>query len=278
MWKLIFQIALFFCASALLGQDLEGRLVNWLADNSREQVLERLAEVENQYPDSPAPIFLSAFVETDARRANELYQQIVEKYPNSVYAESAMIKIGQFFFMTDSYQLAHQWFNDFLRRFPKSELVSKVQYLCAICSLAEKDRSKAEKEFKALLKQRPAEPYFALAQQELAALSGIPTDITSATKSDFEQNQSDYLPGDRSVATSEQYAVQVGAFSNQSNAIRLKEALFKEGYSVVIESKFIEGKKIYLVQIGSFANRNDARQLAEQINQRYAINCHVVNK
>lgn len=63
------------------------------------------------------------------------------------------------------------------------------------------------------------------------------------------------------------FAVQLGAFTDNSNAVRLKQALgFKYG-NVYIQEAFTKGATFYRVRIGNFDNFGRAVSLAEDLGQ-----------
>lgn len=65
------------------------------------------------------------------------------------------------------------------------------------------------------------------------------------------------------------YAVQVGAFSKLSNAVRLSETLQQRGLNAYY---FVHRKRLYKVRFGNFPSRKIARKNAEDLHIQGVIN------
>jgi cell division protein FtsN len=71
------------------------------------------------------------------------------------------------------------------------------------------------------------------------------------------------------------YSIQVGAFSNFSNAKKYAERFSDLGYQTDILSTYIKDKKLYRVRVGSFENKGDAKaeksKLEKMEKKKFAI-------
>jgi len=67
--------------------------------------------------------------------------------------------------------------------------------------------------------------------------------------------------------TGDYYTVQVGAFSNSSNAINLSLKLTQKGYPAFIEESIAQGKSTYRVRVGKFKQRQEAASLENRLAQ-----------
>jgi hypothetical protein len=78
-----------------------------------------------------------------------------------------------------------------------------------------------------------------------------------------------YLPQDAAGhrrPEGEEFAIQIGAFANRENAIRLRDTLAGRSYSVDIFENFIDGKRLYyLVWVGTFKTMAEAEKEAERM-------------
>ena len=68
------------------------------------------------------------------------------------------------------------------------------------------------------------------------------------------------------------WAVQLGSFGNQSNAIRLKDKVLKAGFSAYI----IPNGKLFKVLVGPELNRSKAEALKKQIDTKFKMNSLVI--
>lgn len=68
------------------------------------------------------------------------------------------------------------------------------------------------------------------------------------------------------------FYVQVGAFKNRENALKLSQELQSKGYSSLIKIEEKGSEKIYKVQIGTFQNKETALSFSANLkNQGYTI-------
>lgn len=63
------------------------------------------------------------------------------------------------------------------------------------------------------------------------------------------------------------FAIQIGAFTENINAVRLKTALTLEYSNVYIIEAWVEGQKFYRVRIGDFGDFENAFSIAERLGQ-----------
>jgi len=67
------------------------------------------------------------------------------------------------------------------------------------------------------------------------------------------------------VATGGPYTVQVGAFTEKENALRLKEGLDLKYKDVYIIEAAVRGQTYYRVRIGRFQRKNEASALGKAL-------------
>ncbi len=75
----------------------------------------------------------------------------------------------------------------------------------------------------------------------------------------------------------EKLYIQLGAFSQLNNALRLRNNLSEFGNAQISES-LNEGKKLYRVRIGPLKDLNSANELIYNLNKNGIQNVHIVNK
>jgi|GEM_PF-1652752 len=74
------------------------------------------------------------------------------------------------------------------------------------------------------------------------------------------------------------YWVQAGAFSSQSNALKLKKKLTALGYAVEIIDSVVEGKKLKVVRAGKYSSQAEAEQASKNIAKKLKITPRVVEE
>lgn len=72
------------------------------------------------------------------------------------------------------------------------------------------------------------------------------------------------------------WAVQVGSFSKQANALRLRDKLRGRGYPAFVEKISTAGKVVYRVRVGPEAKRADALALQKELQQKMKLKGLVV--
>lgn len=78
-------------------------------------------------------------------------------------------------------------------------------------------------------------------------------------------------PGNAAKAGSE-YAVQVGAFAQKGNALKLQRRLRSDGYRVDVYDNLLDGKNLlYLVWVGSFKTEQEAEKLLPRLKSKHQI-------
>lgn len=105
------------------------------------------------------------------------------------------------------------------------------------------------------------------APTELASAPGQKSMIQPARSSEPEQRDiatPDGREGDRDRGRVSRYFIQVGAFSNLTDAVRLKSNLAQKGYNTHIETDSSGSQELYKVRLGPYAMKDQAdRTLAD---------------
>ncbi len=73
------------------------------------------------------------------------------------------------------------------------------------------------------------------------------------------------------------WVVQMGSFSSEQNALRLRDKLRKNGFSTQVEKARIDGKLRFRVRVGPFLGREDAEQSRKQIQDRLTLKGRVLS-
>ncbi len=272
--KITFLVYLILLPTWLLAQDLEKKLLTWLEQNDREKLIEKFDTIKDNYPNSALPLFLEAFIEYDARKAVSLYEQIVKKYPKTVYAESATFKLGQYYFMIGSYFTAQQWFGDLKDKYPKSDKVPEAAYLSAQCLVATDSYEKAEKEIRKLIKKYPHSEIKPVAEVELERIVAHQNREKDMGQMIEKTNESG--SDDRVVKNNESHTIQIGAFTIRENASKQRDFFTNNGYAATIGLKNVKNELFYCVRLGNFSSRDQAEDFGENLKQKYGISYQVV--
>ena len=272
----IFLILHLIFSVSLFSQKVEDKLIIWLENNSREELMTRLEKLKQASPNSPAPIYIEAIMEKDATQAVILYKSIIQKFPNSIYAEQSLLKLAQYYFMRESYILARQLLDNLNDKFLNSKLAPTAKYLAALCLVATNNKLQAENEFKKYIKEFPDSQFQEIVKDELDRIVNRSRQEKTVSKmiEPQQQKQTNAIISDKTKI----YTIQVGAFGNRDNAERLKEFFQEKKYTTNIQTKYVGGRLLYLVWIENFETIDDAQRFSKMLKNRFDIPSRVVRK
>jgi len=109
------------------------------------------------------------------------------------------------------------------------------------------------------------QPSAEVAQPETTA-AGDATSASDADQGSSEPAVTESKPTDSAPAKAGDWAVQVGAFGKEENALALRNRLRKAGYDVYTDrTKGDDGDTIYRVRVGPLASRDKADGVARRI-------------
>ncbi len=272
----IFLILQLFVTGLLLGQTVEDRLIIWLETNSKQELTKRLDKLKQNSPNSPTPIFIEALIEQDAEQAVVLYKRVISKFPNTIYAQRSLLKLAQYYFMRESYELARQLLDNLIDKSPKSTLIPTAKYLAALCLVASNDNTEAKKELQKYINEFPESQFHEIVRNELDRV---------VSRSQREKEVSEMIvPGQKSPQNNlsskrmKIYTVQVGAYGNRDNAERQKQFFSGEKYATSLQTKYVSGRMLYLVWIEDFETIDDAQRFGKMLNENYGTPFRVVRK
>ncbi|MBN2090475.1 SPOR domain-containing protein [candidate division KSB1 bacterium] len=280
-------IFLIFMVYLVRGQEVE-RL---LGRRSREEIRQRLEELERLNRKSAALVYLKAVIEPDARKALRLYEQVLIEYPRSNYTDDAKFKISQYYYSTGYYHLAREQYQDLVAHFGDSPLRDAAAYQAIQCLVALNQLNEAKKELSAFQRDFPNSPFRELAANDLRNLNTKPgnnnqQNLPAKPPELFEKtakpdpNSLEMLGtainSDKMRNEQARFTIQVGAYSSIENAKKQKAFFEKSGYQVSVETKNIDGQLLYLVFVNSFGSREQAMEFARKLNQKYSVSFQIV--
>jgi len=73
------------------------------------------------------------------------------------------------------------------------------------------------------------------------------------------------------------WVVQMGSFSSEQNALRMRDRLRKSGFATQVEKATIDGKSRFRVRVGPFLERADAERSRKQIQDKLTLKGRVLS-
>jgi len=263
-------------SSSIWAQDIEPDLLSWLEKHGKAELKNRLDAIKKKYPNSAVPLFLEAYIEENGDRAVDLYKRLIEQYPDSRFADHALLKLAQYYYAIGSYVVASQYLDNLVNQFQDSALVPEAKYLAARCLIASGYYVSAEEELKEIIKKYSKSPFKDHAKTELAILDSLAKQ--NATPPRFNGEITNSNQHFESNAGNRKYTIQIGAFQDKNNASRQQELYSQQGYLTKIETKSVDNTLLYLVWVGEFETEDQAARFGEVFKSLYGVSFHVVKK
>lgn len=208
------------------------------------EVLSALPDLLVEYPNDPGVKLLLAVVSENAEKAVEIYKEIVQKFPESQWADDAYWRLLQYYAVKGDVDKAEYELNNFRKRYPTSE------YLPPATDVVRTARSIANAKLKQI-------------EDNLKKDEGQQTQTQPTKKTTPEPKTEKTEPKSGPVS----YGLQVGVYSTMETAEAEKEKFLKKRLRTTIEEKMINGQKRFAVVIGNYSSKESA-EAAKQIIQQ----------
>lgn len=88
-----------------------------------EEVKTKLPELKKDYPKSSNVMFLEGVLTENAQDAVGIYQNILDKYPKSAFADAALYRIYSYYFALGLYNTADKYFTKLKNDYPDSPYI-----------------------------------------------------------------------------------------------------------------------------------------------------------
>ncbi len=249
----------------LFGQSENSKVKRVLRSGSTVKSYEQLKRMAETSVSESRKLYLKALAETDAERAFQHYNTILNKFPESNEAQIACLKIGQYNFSRGLYVSARKYFEQLIAKYPSSDLTEAAAYNTAICLFAEKKFNLCSLSLKHFLSEYPHSKYKAVAKEDLK--------YAKSHRFVGENNSKNRKSENRGV-----YSVQIGAFTNVNSALNLKKEFAIEGFDVQIQTSVIKGTTFYKVLLNSFKTKNEAKEFGKTFSRKYGKPYRVVKR
>ncbi|MDD4294740.1 MAG: SPOR domain-containing protein [Candidatus Omnitrophica bacterium] len=193
-------------------------------------------DIASRMPDSKEKLYFMGLVNIKLGNysvAREHLRRYLQRYPESEDYETALIKLGDTYFLEGDLQRADNIFREIEEKYPNVDRLPVV-YL-RLAQISAKEGRWADKR---------------------AYLRIIDSDFRDAPEIEFAdilKEQGDY------------FTVQVGAFGSKDNAYALDNELKKLGYSSYVDVTYKKDYTLYKVKVGKFYGRLDAESVYDKL-------------
>jgi len=112
-----------------------------------DSVVNELVRLKIIYPQSPDIMFLEAITMPDAKKSEEIFIELVEKHPQSKYADASAYRLFNYYLIQDESEMIDKYYQKLKTDYPESPYlkIAQSQYeLLSSKTIQEKQFSKTE--------------------------------------------------------------------------------------------------------------------------------------
>jgi tetratricopeptide (TPR) repeat protein len=186
------------------------------------QAKDALVDLKEKKSDDPSVMFLDAVLKENGQEAVVIYENIVDNYPKSKYADAALYRIFSYYYALGLYDTAREKLKLLKEAYPESPYINIAdQNLAALENSKEEEKSKTEEENKSV----PEEVY------KFTIQAGAFTNLENANNlvSEFENAGIYSWLGEKTVGGTAFHVVYAGKFTKYEDA---------ENFLQVVNSRF----------------------------------------
>ena len=274
----------------LFSQDFIDQYIDEVLSGNTVNATEKISNYITKYPTHPGVVYLSALLETDGELAKEKFITIYNNHKTSPYAEHAIIKISEYYYVGGLYLQSANWLKKIPKHYSQSEYLEESIKLFINAMIVSGSMDSAIYYTKPFKKQFPKLESVIVEVKSDYEENAPPLqkkEIVNEPKKNQSKKQEnkniivkiqdllDRVKDDLSAPLNE-YSLQVGAFSKRSNAEYQRQIFLNGGYEARIESINSTGILLYIVRVGYYNSRTDAKRAQSDISSRLAISTIIV--
>ena len=247
-------IFLIFFINILSSQNID-LYFSLIAEGELDGVKESLPELLSKYPKDPGVLFLKAVLTDDGEYALKQYKYILKNFPKSTYAPESAMKIGEYFYARGLYTQSANLLKNIPINYPRFPNIQRLTDLMinSFNAIGEADSAK----------------YYALIIKSM--FPKVETNI--ADKSNKLSQVFSFSKKTKSLGP---YVVQIGAFSSEENAKRLKLQVSQFGHDVSINKVDSNGKTFFAVRINRYHSKRKAEEVGKDVRSKLGVSYRVL--
>tara|TARA_A100001035_G_C27740746_1_gene481417 strand:- start:179 stop:946 length:768 start_codon:yes stop_codon:yes gene_type:complete len=251
MKNIIFLVSVF---SNLFSQNVD-LYFSLIDEGELDGVKENLPELLSKYPNDPGVLFLKAVLTDDGESALKQYKYILKSFPKSTYAPKSAMKIGEYFYARGLYTQSANLLKNIPLNYPRFPHMQRLTDLMinSFNAIGEADSAK----------------YYALIIKSM--FPKVETNIE-----DKSNKLSQVFSFSKKTKSLGPYVVQIGAFSSEENAKRLKLQVSQLGHDVSINKVDSNGKTFYAVRINRYKSKRKAEEIGRDVKSKLGVNYRVL--
>lgn len=229
-----------------------------LEEGKVDGVRESLIELESKYPNNPGVLYLRAILTENGNKSIEYYKDLIQRFPDTNYTPKAAMKISEYFYARGLYTQATKILKKIPINYPRYDNIQRATDLMvsSFNAIGEADSAK----YYALL-IKSMFPKVNTGDYDLGISNRQMANVISLNKSEIVDGP---------------YVLQVGAFSDNDNAKRLKLQISQLGHKVIINEVQSRGKTLFAVRVGRFKSKSKADKIGIDIKRKIGVSYKVL--
>ena len=251
---MIKSILIIFIFSTLSSQNID-LYFSLIDEGELDGVKENLPELLSKYPKDPGVLFLKAVLTDDGESALKQYKYILKSFPKSAYAPESAMKIGEYFYARGLYTQSANLLKNIPISYPRFSQMQRLTDLMinSFNAIGEADSAK----------------YYALIIKSM--FPKVETNI------EYKSNKlSQVFKFNKKTKIIGPYVVQIGAFSSEENAKRLKLQVSQLGHDVSINKVESNGKTFFAVRVNRYKSKREAEEIGKDIKSKLGVTYRVL--
>jgi tetratricopeptide (TPR) repeat protein len=278
--------------SLLAQADEVNKNLRLYAHGQIDEVKNNLLDLLVEYPDDPGVKLLRAVVEDDAEKALKMYQNILNNYSKSDWADYAYWRIIQYYAITGDISKAEEELENFRLRYPSSVFLGTSTDLIITAKSIQNNSGKS------ISKRNKIEDNSTAIHNDNSDNNEVPKteDVVFSNPSKDNSDNNEELSGRKTVQSDESksqvadeseqikenesgyWGLQVGIYQNKDSAEKEREKFLTKRLRTKIEEKEVNGKVMYAVVIGNYTSEASAEAAKMIVKQQCDCNPIIYKK
>jgi len=230
MKKILFLLVLGFLASfTAQAAEIDDAYQDYIA-GSYEDAADKAKSLA-QSPQSLYLLGMCAMMLDDRQKARDYFEDVINKYPGSAFKEKALVKTADTFFLEDDFDRARPIYEK-LKQGSSGQL--PLIYL-RLAQIAMKEGRWSSKR---------------------AYMDDLKNKFPQSAEARFLDILGKY---------EDYFTIQVGAFTDEGNAVSVKEDLLSKGFTAYLLNERGAAGLLCKVRVGKYSDRKAAKRTAEQL-------------
>ncbi len=277
---IIRSISLALLISLISAQAEIDKLIEDVYRGNTQAAEESIYKLREKYPENPSLLFLIALIDNNVERSIDKYKEIFNLYPESEYADDAVMKLSEYYYTKGSYFQSAEWAKKINLYYSQSEHINRSlnMYLRGLILIGKEDTAN-------FYVQSFKKKYPDITYEDFPELESVEQKVQE--KKENEKNKlleavknikKSLLPTNN-IDPKKHFSIQVGAYGNIDNASRVRDELLDLNFNARVDVIYLQTKEknLYAVREGYFKSKEYARSTQKKIKSRTGYDSIVVD-